>query len=207
MDKLPPRVKLFPPHEPFNEGMLKVSEIHTIHYEESGNPKGKPVLIVHGGPGAGCSPIYRQYFDKEIYRIVMFDQRGAGKSTPPANLIDNTTDFLISDMEKLREHLYFDVSSIALLLGLFIVESYYSYSLYRLYQNDYQLVAMIIALVLLVFTLLMIFNPKLFDLKNELDEKTGTYKRKKVIWLALTEWLLYPLSILSLVPLLFLCLK
>lgn len=85
-------------------------------------------------------------------------------------------------LDKLREHLYFDVSSIALLLGLFIVESYYSYSLYRLYQNDYQLVAMIIALVLLVFTLLMIFNPKLFDLKNELDEKTGTYKRKKVIW-------------------------
>ena len=105
MDKLPPRVQLFPPHEAYNEGMLKVSDIHTIHYEESGNPKGKPVLIVHGGPGAGCSPVYRQYFDKEIYRIVMFDQRGAGKSTPPANLIDNTTDFLISDMEKLREYL------------------------------------------------------------------------------------------------------
>ena len=105
MDKLPPRVSLFPPFESYNNSMLKVSEIHTIYYEESGNPKGKPALILHGGPGGGSSPFYRQFFDKEVYRIVMFDQRGAGKSTPPAELRENTTSDLISDIEKIREEL------------------------------------------------------------------------------------------------------
>jgi proline iminopeptidase len=85
--------------------MLKVSEIHSIYWEVSGNPEGKPVIILHGGPGGGSSPSYRRYFDKTAYRIVQFDQRGAGKSTPAACLEENTTQHSIADIEKLREML------------------------------------------------------------------------------------------------------
>ncbi|MGK7953213.1 MAG: prolyl aminopeptidase [Xenococcaceae cyanobacterium] len=96
---------LYPPLEPYQEGKLKVSALHTIHYEESGNPQGKPVIFLHGGPGGGITPMYRQYFDPQKWRIVIFDQRGCGKSTPYAELRENTTWDLVSDIEKLREHL------------------------------------------------------------------------------------------------------
>lgn len=86
-------------------GRLKVSDIHELYYEESGNPKGDPVVFVHGGPGGGSSPKNRRYFDPEHYRIILFDQRGCGQSTPHADLHDNTTWDLVADMEKLRTHL------------------------------------------------------------------------------------------------------
>ncbi|MGB7442997.1 MAG: prolyl aminopeptidase [Coleofasciculaceae cyanobacterium] len=94
--------ELYPAIEPYNQGNLKVSELHTIYYEESGNQQGKPVVIFHGGPGGGSQPKYRQYFDSTKWRIVMFDQRGCGKSTPHAELEENTTWDLVSDIEKLR---------------------------------------------------------------------------------------------------------
>ena len=96
---------LSPPIDPYNQGKLKVSQLHTIHYEESGNPQGKPVIFLHGGPGGGITPMYRQYFDPQQWRIVMFDQRGCGQSTPYAELRENTTWDLVSDIEKLRQHL------------------------------------------------------------------------------------------------------
>ena len=96
---------LYPPIEPYNQRKLKVSELHTIHYEESGNPQGKPVIFLHGGPGGGIAPMYRQYFDPEKWRIIIFAQRGCGQSTPYAELKENTTWDLVSDIEKLRNHL------------------------------------------------------------------------------------------------------
>ena len=96
---------LYPPIEPYNEGKLKVSQLHTIHYEESGNAAGKPVVFLHGGPGGGISPMYRQYFDPGKWRIIIFDQRGCGQSTPYAELTENTTWDLVEDIEKLRQHL------------------------------------------------------------------------------------------------------
>ena len=99
---------LYPPIEPYNQGKLKVSELHTIHYEESGNPAGKPVVFLHGGPGGGITPMYRQYFDPQQWRIIIFDQRGCGQSTPYAELKENTTWDLVSDIEKLRQHLDID---------------------------------------------------------------------------------------------------
>ncbi len=99
------RKTLYPESEPFRTGMLPVSELHTIYYEESGNPEGKPVVFLHGGPGGGTEPKQRRFFDPKKYRIVLFDQRGCGKSTPHANLTDNTTWDLVRDIEKLREHL------------------------------------------------------------------------------------------------------
>lgn len=97
--------ELYPPIEPYNEGTLPVSSLHAIHYEESGNPHGKPIVVLHGGPGGGCPPFYRQYFNPDAWRIVMFDQRGCGKSTPYAELRENTTWNLVEDIEKLRTHL------------------------------------------------------------------------------------------------------
>ena len=96
---------LYPQIEPFASGMLKVSELHTLYYEQSGNPHGKPAVFVHGGPGGGTSPKCRRFFDPAVYRIVLFDQRGCGKSTPHAELSGNTTWDLVADMERLREHL------------------------------------------------------------------------------------------------------
>jgi proline iminopeptidase len=96
---------LYPEIEPYDEGMLPVSPLHTIYYEQSGNPRGTPVVFLHGGPGGGTTPAYRRFFDPEAYRIILFDQRGAGKSTPHASLEENTTWHLVEDIEKLREHL------------------------------------------------------------------------------------------------------
>ncbi len=100
-----PRRTLYPPIEPNISGWLRVSDLHELYYEESGNPNGKPVLFVHGGPGGGCDPKMRRFFDPEAYRIILFDQRGCGKSRPHAELTDNTTWHLVADMEALRAHL------------------------------------------------------------------------------------------------------
>ncbi len=99
---------LYPEIEPYRSGMLRVSDLHEIYVEESGNPNGKPVLFVHGGPGGGTQPKQRRYFDPAAYRIVLFDQRGCGRSTPHACLTDNTTWHLVADMERIREHLGVD---------------------------------------------------------------------------------------------------
>jgi proline iminopeptidase len=99
---------LYPAIQPYRQGMLRVSNEHQIYFEECGNPDGKPVLFVHGGPGAGSGERSRQFFDPDAYRIVLFDQRGSGRSTPLASLIDNTTWYLVADMEQLREHLHID---------------------------------------------------------------------------------------------------
>ncbi len=99
---------LYPEIEPFNSGTLAVSPLHTLYYEESGNPNGKPVVFLHGGPGGGTNPKCRRFFDPAIYRIVLFDQRGCGKSTPHAELTDNTTWDLVADIERIRTHLSID---------------------------------------------------------------------------------------------------
>ncbi len=98
----------FPAIEPFNTFKLNVSSLHTIHVEESGNKNGKPVIFLHGGPGGGTEPIYRQYFDPSKWRIIIFDQRGCGKSTPPSELTDNTTWDSVADIEKIRDYLNID---------------------------------------------------------------------------------------------------
>ena len=102
------RLKLFPPIEPFDTGRLQVSRLHEIYYEVSGRPDGKPVVVCHGGPGGGSTPSMRRYFDPERYRIVVFDQRGCGRSRPTAELRENTTWDLVDDMERLRAHLGID---------------------------------------------------------------------------------------------------
>ncbi len=98
----------FPPIEPYARGMLALDARHTMYWEVSGNPHGVPVVFLHGGPGAGAGPTHRQFFDPAFYRIIIFDQRGAGRSTPLGELIDNTTPHLIADMEVLRRHLTVD---------------------------------------------------------------------------------------------------
>ncbi|TPW21996.1 MAG: prolyl aminopeptidase [Elusimicrobia bacterium] len=94
--------ELYPEIEPYREGMLKVSELHTVHWEECGNPDGKPVVFLHGGPGGGIDPAHRRYFDPKKWRVILFDQRGCGRSTPYAELRENTTWDLVADIEKLR---------------------------------------------------------------------------------------------------------
>ena len=96
---------LYPEIEPYRTGRLQVSNLHNIYFELVGNPQGKPAVVLHGGPGAGIEPVQRRYFDPKRYNIVLFDQRGCGKSTPHASLKDNTTWHLVSDMEALRMHL------------------------------------------------------------------------------------------------------
>ncbi|WP_426688103.1 prolyl aminopeptidase [Rhodanobacter ginsengiterrae] len=103
-----PLRSLYPEIEPFDSGMLQVSPLHTLYYEQSGNPNGKPAVFLHGGPGGGTNPKCRRFFDPAIYRIVLFDQRGCGKSTPHAELTDNTTWDLVADIERLRQHLAID---------------------------------------------------------------------------------------------------
>src|SRR5271167_3893815 len=98
----------YPPLTPYREGRLRVSDRHELYFEESGNPKGRPVVFLHGGPGGGTSPDHRRFFDPRHYRIVLFDQRGCGQSTPNAELRENTTWDLIGDMEKIRLHLDID---------------------------------------------------------------------------------------------------
>ncbi|MCP5152699.1 MAG: prolyl aminopeptidase [Ectothiorhodospiraceae bacterium] len=102
------RRTLYPEIEPRRSGMLRVSDVHEIYWEESGNPDGKPVVFLHGGPGGGSNPKYRRYHDPARYRIVVFDQRGCGRSTPHASLHDNTTWHLVADIEALRSHLGID---------------------------------------------------------------------------------------------------
>jgi len=99
---------LYDPIEPYDTGRLKVSDVHELYYEQCGNPNGKPVVFLHGGPGGGLVPEYRQFHDPQAYRIVLFDQRGSGKSTPHASLEENTTWHLVADIERLREHLGID---------------------------------------------------------------------------------------------------
>jgi proline iminopeptidase len=96
---------LFPELEPYHTGFLAVSATHSIYYEECGNPDGMPVVVLHGGPGSGCNPGQRRFFDPAHYRIVLFDQRGCGRSLPQGSIEDNTTQHLADDMERLREHL------------------------------------------------------------------------------------------------------
>jgi len=95
----------YPEIEPFKTGRLRVSDIHDLYYEETGNPKGKPVLFIHGGPGGGTEPSHRRYFDPKAFRVILFDQRGCGQSKPHADLRENTTWDLVRDIEKLRETL------------------------------------------------------------------------------------------------------
>ncbi len=96
---------LYPAIEPTRRGRLRVGDIHELYFEESGNPKGKPVLVLHGGPGGGSSPLQRRFHNPGRYRIITYDQRGCGNSTPHASLADNTTWDLVADIEKLRTHL------------------------------------------------------------------------------------------------------
>ncbi len=99
------RLTLYPPAEPYRTGRLRVSDLHELYFEECGNPDGKPALLVHGGPGGGCNPTMRRFHDPDLYRIILFDQRGCGRSTPHAELEENTTWDLVADMERLREAL------------------------------------------------------------------------------------------------------
>ena len=99
------REALFPPVEPYATAELTVSDLHTLVYEEAGNPEGRPALFLHGGPGVGIRPDYRRFFDPAAYRVVLPDQRGAGRSRPLAEIRENTTWDLVEDLEKLRRHL------------------------------------------------------------------------------------------------------
>ncbi len=100
-----PMKTLYPQIEPFDSGYLQVSDIHTIYYERVGNPDGIPAVFLHGGPGAGLIPMYRQFFDPQSFHVVLFDQRGCGQSTPSASIEENTTWDLVADIERLREYL------------------------------------------------------------------------------------------------------
>jgi proline iminopeptidase len=104
----PKRRELYPAIEPYQQGQLEASSVHTLYYEQSGNPRGKPVVFLHGGPGGGTDAKMRRFFDPRRYRIILFDQRGCGRSTPHASLVDNTTWHLVEDMEALRAHLGID---------------------------------------------------------------------------------------------------
>ena len=100
--------KLYPEIKPYATHRLTVDKPHQLYIEECGNPEGLPVVFVHGGPGAGCEPYHRRFFDPNVYRIVLFDQRGCGRSTPHAELTHNTTQALVADMEVIRQHLKVD---------------------------------------------------------------------------------------------------
>lgn len=100
-----PLLPLFPPLEPYASGMLDLEAPHRMYYEQAGNARGVPVVFLHGGPGAGSSPVHRQFFDPAFYRIVVLDQRGAGRSLPLGCLDNNTTPALVGDLETLRQHL------------------------------------------------------------------------------------------------------
>ncbi|PVD30349.1 hypothetical protein C0Q70_09613 [Pomacea canaliculata] len=99
---------LYPESEPYDSGWLQVSDIHKLSYQQYGNSKGKAAVFLHGGPGAGVGPCDHRFFDPEVYRVILFDQRGAGKSTPAGELKENTTWDLVEDIEKLRKHLNID---------------------------------------------------------------------------------------------------
>ncbi len=99
------RRTFYPPIEPYRSGRLEVGDGHELYWEQSGNPGGKPAVMLHGGPGAGCSPDHRRQFDPDRYNVTLFDQRGCGRSTPHASLDANTTWHLVEDIERLRTHL------------------------------------------------------------------------------------------------------
>lgn len=99
------RQDLFPPIEPYQSGLLPLDGLHAMYWEQSGNPAGLPAVFLHGGPGAGATPTHRRFFDPAVYRIIVFDQRGAGRSTPLGETQDNTLRHLIADIERLRIHL------------------------------------------------------------------------------------------------------
>jgi proline iminopeptidase len=99
------REQLYPPIEPYDTGRMRLDDVHTMYWEQSGNPQGIPVLFLHGGPGAGATAVHRRFFDPRRYRIVIFDQRGAGRSTPTGEVANNSTRHLIADIERLREAL------------------------------------------------------------------------------------------------------
>ena len=105
MDVRYSRNELFPEIEPYQHGTLALDRRHTLYWEQSGNPDGVPVVFLHGGPGAGAAAAHRRFFDPRHYRIIVFDQRGCGRSRPHADIVDNTTDHLIGDMETLRGRL------------------------------------------------------------------------------------------------------
>lgn len=120
---------LFPEIKPYQRHELAVDDIHTLYLEESGEPNGIPILFVHGGPGAGCGKYDRRFFDPQKYRIILFDQRGSGRSTPHADLRNNSTQELISDIEKIRAHLKIDKWAIfggswGATLGLLYAQAY-----------------------------------------------------------------------------------
>ncbi|MCD8571361.1 MAG: prolyl aminopeptidase [Alphaproteobacteria bacterium] len=96
---------LFPAITPYSSGFLAVDATHNLYWEQSGNPDGVPIILLHGGPGAGATPIHRRFFNPDHYRIIIFDQRGSGRSTPLGSLENNSTEHLIADMEALRKHL------------------------------------------------------------------------------------------------------
>lgn len=106
MDKFPDQKRavqyLYPPFDPFDQRMVDVGQGHSIYVEQCGNPKGIPVVVLHGGPGGGCSPAMRRYFDPAVYRVILFDQRGCGRSRPHASVTDNTTWHLVADIERIR---------------------------------------------------------------------------------------------------------
>ncbi|MGD9864656.1 MAG: prolyl aminopeptidase [Pseudodonghicola sp.] len=106
MDKFPDQKRavqyLYPPVDPFDQRMLDVGQGHSVYMEQCGNPQGIPVVVLHGGPGGGCSPAMRRYFDPAVYRVILFDQRGCGKSRPHASTRDNTTWHLVADIERIR---------------------------------------------------------------------------------------------------------
>src|SRR5579872_4095441 len=108
MNQQPQRRSYYPPNVPYRTSRLRVSAVHELHVEESGNPSGKPVVFLHGGPGFGTEADHRRFFDPAAYRIVLFDQRGCGKSTPHASLVDNTTWHLVDDIEVIRAELGID---------------------------------------------------------------------------------------------------
>ncbi|HEU4708936.1 MAG TPA: prolyl aminopeptidase [Methylophilaceae bacterium] len=103
MNTLP--ASLYPEIEPYESGWLSVSATHEIYYEQCGNPAGRPMVFLHGGPGSGCNPAQRRFFDPAYYRVILFDQRGCGRSKPQGCTEENTIDHLVGDMEKLRESL------------------------------------------------------------------------------------------------------
>lgn len=105
MDAQTDRQPLFPKISPFEDGMLSLDGGHEMYWEQSGNPDGFPVVFLHGGPGAGANPAHRRFFDPKFYRIIIFDQRGAGRSKPFGELNENTTQHLVEDIETLRRHL------------------------------------------------------------------------------------------------------
>ena len=110
MDKVADRRKsaaylLYPPLDPYDQRVIETGDGHRIYVEQCGNPKGIPVVVLHGGPGGGCSPAMRRYFDPAAYRVVLFDQRGCGRSRPHASVDNNTTWHLVADVERIREAL------------------------------------------------------------------------------------------------------